>query len=118
MSDVRLVRLRETRYLENFADGCYFDNPNGTHLLVPVGKIKDLVSCGWNRDGSRVIRRTVMVDLGIKDCPTCGGSGEEIRFGQSDSGEPGFIRRRRDGAVFKCPDCNGRGWVLEGGNDE
>jgi len=102
MSDVRLVRLNEINLAEYGGDMTEItDDPNGTHLLVPVDRVFE--------DPEYQPLWIAELDK-AKACPTCGGSGYK----------PGWIdgMADREAVAVKCPDCNGRGWVLNGGDDE
>ena len=99
MSDVRFVTAIVPAYLENFE--VVRDDPNGTHLLVHEIWVERIFLEGGDGGWGIVFDEIV-------DCLTCGGSGEVLLP---------FLHPDAPGTA-DCPDCNGRGWVLNGGDDE
>ena len=108
MSDVRLVAVDCTEEILEVNSGFVLtakgtdfitDDPNGTHLLVPVEWVT--VTGEW---------LTVDDDRShghLTECPACSGSGKQpIPFLPSPGG------------YTPCTNCNERGWVLKGGEDE
>lgn len=93
MSDVRLVRLNEINLAEygGLMEEIK-DDPNGTHLLVPLEKLRPSFS-----DGEGMI-----LDFVALCCPTCGGN--QV-VPHPDCAEIGPV-------LVMCHDCNGRGWVV------
>jgi hypothetical protein len=109
MTDVRLVKVKHETFYESTTiqeRDCVHDNPNGTHLLVPVEWVT--VTGEW---------LTVDDDQShghLTECPTCGGSGVKYPMGF-----PGPIGEDTSNEVNPpCEKCNGRGWVLKGGDNE
>lgn len=96
MSDMRLVTV--TDWSGGYAR--IFDSATPTHVLVSVDEVKivhDEFGCVTHR-------------LFLFVCPDCGGSGEiNICY----NGQPSD-----DADADDCPTCNGRGWVVKGGDGE
>jgi hypothetical protein len=104
MSDVRIVTVDELNVPECLHDVYEIieDSPHGTHLLVPVENARKDKGTGFY---FRWLH-------GVEDCPTCDGSGEKEYHREPDG--PGF----EDVERWKCPTCNGRGWVLAKGGEK
>jgi hypothetical protein len=97
MSDVRIVNVHKKpgRDYADHADAIT-DDPNGTHLLVPVGRVMF-----YTKPSHAELPE---VDV----CPTCGGSGDSP-----------YASILYEGKMAPCFYCNGRGWVLaKGGGNE
>lgn len=100
MSNVRLVRTRVNFYLTQYES--IEDDPNGTHLLVPVEHVSVAQIGPLPNKGTEVL----IAKIPGKQCPDCGGSGDV-----SD----GTLQTRITVGDVPCPACNGLGWRL---NDE
>ena len=101
MTDVRIVTVKWPDRLSTSIKvlGAWEDNPNGTHLLVPVERVMF-----YTKPSHAELPE---VDV----CPDCGGSGEN-----PDAKQAWDIP---EAPTPDCPACNGRGWVIaEGGGDE